>query len=79
MVHQKENQEVWFLKYLEVNNMIPNDTIPNIQPIANIAGYWSLGIFKGVVTVIIPIAIFSMSAGFIGKVIRKSGKIGGSN
>tara|TARA_R110002110_G_scaffold242864_1_gene459253 strand:- start:48 stop:305 length:258 start_codon:yes stop_codon:yes gene_type:complete len=21
MVHQKENQEVWFLKYLEVNNM----------------------------------------------------------
>ena len=59
--------------------MIPENSLPELQPISNVVGYWSLGVLKGVVTVIIPIAIFSMSAGFIGKVIRKSGKIGGSN
>ena len=49
MVHQKENQEVWFLKYLEVNNMARKTTKWGQTFTSNRAGLWSK---EGGVTII---------------------------
>ena len=53
--------------------MIPTDSIPQLEPISNVVGYWTIGILKGVAIVIVPIALFSLGTNVIGKVITKSG------
>ena len=51
--------------------MIPEQSLPQLEPIANTTGYWTVGVAKGVLTVIIPIVIFSSGAALIGKIIRR--------
>ena len=43
----------------------------------NVAGYWTVGIFKGVSIVAVPILFVSLTAGVLMKVITISSKIGG--
>ena len=50
--------------------MIPESSIPKLEPIANTAGYWTIGVAKGVLVVIVPVLIFSSGAKMIGKIIR---------
>jgi len=43
----------------------------------NVAGYWTVGIAKGVSIVAVPILFVSLTAGVLMKVITISSKIGG--
>ena len=45
--------------------------------VLNVAGYWAVGIFKGVSKVAIPILMVSVMAGMVMKVIQVSSTIGG--
>ena len=45
--------------------------------ILNVAGYWTLGIVKGVSMVFVPIMFFGLAAGFSMKVVQAAARIGG--
>ena len=45
--------------------------------ILNVAGYWTLGIAKGLSMVFVPIMFFELAAGFAMKVVRVSARVGG--
>ena len=45
--------------------------------ILNVAGYWTLGILKGVSMVFVPILAFSLVAGFTMKVAQTAARVGG--
>jgi hypothetical protein len=45
--------------------------------ILNVAGYWTIGIAKGLSMVFVPIMFFGLAAGFAMKVVQVSAKVGG--
>jgi hypothetical protein len=45
--------------------------------ILNVAGYWTIGIAKGLAMVFVPIMFFGLAAGFAMKVVQVSAKVGG--
>ena len=45
--------------------------------ILNVAGYWTIGIAKGLAMVFVPIMFFGLAAGFAMKVVGVSAKVGG--
>jgi len=45
--------------------------------IFNIAGYWTLGIVKGVSVVFVPIIFAGLASGFMMKVVQTGAKVGG--
>lgn len=44
---------------------------------ANIAGYWTLGVFKGFLVTIVPIAVVGLAFGMGLKVVKAGVRIGG--
>ena len=45
--------------------------------ILNVAGYWTLGIAKGVSMVFVPIMFMGLAAGFTMKVAQTAARVGG--
>ena len=45
--------------------------------ILNVAGYWTIGIAKGLSMIFVPALFFGLAAGFTMKVVRVSAKVGG--
>jgi len=45
--------------------------------ILNVAGYWSIGIAKGLAMTFVPIMFFGLAAGFAMKVAQTSARVGG--
>ena len=56
-----------------VNEMALEDS----DKILNVAGYWTLGIAKGLSMVFVPIMFFGLAAGFAMKVAQTSARVGG--
>lgn len=52
--------------------------IEDSDGILNAAGYWTVGVTKGVLRVAVPIFAFSVIAGFTFKVIKMGTKLGGA-
>ena len=49
----------------------------NSDKILNVAGYWTLGIAKGVAMVFVPIMFMGLAAGFTMKVAQTAARVGG--
>ena len=45
--------------------------------ILNVAGYWSIGIAKGLAMTFVPIMFFGLAAGFTMKVAQTAARVGG--
>ena len=45
--------------------------------ILNVAGYWTLGIAKGVMMIFVPVLFISLAAGFTMKVAQTAARVGG--
>ena len=43
----------------------------------NIAGYWTVGVTKGFLVAIVPIAVAGLAVGLALKVVKKGAKMGG--
>ena len=56
-----------------MGNGIETDEVANV---ANIAGYWTLGVGKGLLVSAIPIVMIGIAIGFMRKVIRIGAGIG---
>ena len=51
--------------------------IENKEDILNAAGYWTVGITRGTLTVAVPIVVASLAVGFMLKVVRIGSSLGG--
>jgi hypothetical protein len=51
--------------------------LENKEDILNTAGFWTLGIVKGTLTVAVPILVASLAVGFMLKVVRVGSSLGG--
>ena len=49
----------------------------NATPAANVAGYWTIGVAKGLMIVAVPVVVFSMAVGVMGRISRIGSKLGG--
>jgi hypothetical protein len=49
-----------------------------LESASNIAGYWTIGVAKGVIVVLVPAIVASVGVGFILKVVRTGTKLGRS-
>ena len=56
-----------------MGNGIETDEMANV---ANIAGYWTLGVGKGLLVSAIPIVMIGIAIGFMRKVVRIGAGIG---
>ena len=56
-----------------MGNGIETDEVVNV---ANIAGYWTLGVGKGLLVSAIPIVMIGIAIGFMRKVVRIGAGIG---
>ncbi len=56
-----------------MGNGIETDEVANV---ANIAGYWTLGVGKGLLVSAIPIVMIGIAIGFMRKVVRIGAGIG---
>ena len=48
-----------------------------MKNVANIAGYWTLGVGKGILVAAIPMVMISIAYGFMQKVVEFGEKFGG--
>ena len=46
--------------------------------LANVAGYWTIGVAKGTAIVFVPIMVVSMAVGFMTRVVKMGTKMGGA-
>ena len=56
-----------------MGNGIETDEVANV---ANIAGYWTLGVGKGLLVSAIPIVMIGIAIGFMRKIVRIGAGIG---
>ncbi len=56
-----------------MGNGIETDEVANV---ANIAGYWTLGVGKGLLVSAIPIIMVSIAYGFMKRVVRLGERMG---
>jgi len=59
---------------IRLGNGIETDEVKNV---ANIAGYWTLGVGKGILVAAIPMVMISIAYGFMQKVVEFGEKFGG--
>ncbi len=52
--------------------------IEDSEGILNAAGYWTVGVAKGLAYVAVPVFAFSLMAGFALKIVKAGTKLGGA-
>lgn len=48
----------------------------NATSAANVAGYWTIGVAKGLLIVAVPIVVFTMGVGLMTRIARLGSRVG---
>lgn len=51
----------------------------NATSAANVAGYWTVGVAKGLMIVAVPVIVYTMGVGLMGRIARIGVKAGRGN